>query len=229
MTATARTPTDARPLPGAESAEARIPEARPGMGLRERKKLKTRQAIRAATYRLVAARGWDATTVEQIAELAEVSPSTVFRYFPTKEDIVLSDGFDPAPAEQLRSRPAGEDPRETLLAVFRAGMASFADAEDGALLQRTRLLLEVPAVRARMAEAMAETSRVLVHGVADRSGLPRDDFGLRIFAAAVLGALRETLVLWAGEGRERDLMELVDEAFAVLRSGPRGRPAGSAP
>lgn len=82
----------------------------PQPGLRERKKLKTRTAIRGAAFRLIAKQGYEATTVEQIAEASEVSPSTVFRYFPTKEDIVLTDEYDPVMASVLRSRPAGESP-----------------------------------------------------------------------------------------------------------------------
>src|SRR5690606_7272503 len=76
---------------------ARTPVRGPArqLGLRERKKIKTRMAIREATYDLIKEQGYDGTTVEQIAERAEVSPSTVFRYFPTKEDIVLTDEYDP--------------------------------------------------------------------------------------------------------------------------------------
>ncbi|QDY78730.1 TetR/AcrR family transcriptional regulator [Streptomyces qinzhouensis] len=221
MAASAHRTAVPRPLlGGAGSPDERIARVLPGLGLRERKKLKTRMTIRAATYRLVGEQGWEATTVEQIAELAEVSPSTVFRYFPTKEDIVLTDEFDPVLEEQLRSRPADEDPLDSLLAVFREGMAAFADSEGEAVVQRTALLLNVPAVRARMTETMAETSRVLIRAVADRSGLPPDDLKLRIFTAAVLGALREALVVWAEGGHERELMDLVDEAFGVLRDGP---------
>jgi len=63
-------------------------------GLRERKKAKTRAAIRREAMRLFREQGYEETTVEQIAEAAEVSPSTFFRYFPTKEDVVLQDDFD---------------------------------------------------------------------------------------------------------------------------------------
>ena len=61
------------------------------LGLRERKKIKTRQAIRRAAFRLIDENGYAATTVEQIAEAAEVSPSTFFRYFPSKESLLLAD------------------------------------------------------------------------------------------------------------------------------------------
>ena len=64
------------------------------LGLRERKKLKTRQAIRREAFRLIDANGYAATTVEHIAEAADVSPSTFFRYFPSKESLLLADDLD---------------------------------------------------------------------------------------------------------------------------------------
>jgi AcrR family transcriptional regulator len=66
----------------------------PRPGLRERKKAKTRAAIQEQAMRLFRERGYEATTVEQIAEAAEVSPSTFFRYFPTKEAVVMYDVLD---------------------------------------------------------------------------------------------------------------------------------------
>src|SRR5207344_3192834 len=89
-------------------------QARPG--LRERKKARTRAAIREHAFRLFRAQGYDATTVEQIAEAAEVSPSTFFRYFPTKEDVVLQDDIDVLGMETFQSQPAGMSP----IAAFRA-------------------------------------------------------------------------------------------------------------
>ncbi|MFI1827247.1 TetR/AcrR family transcriptional regulator [Streptomyces sp. NPDC020412] len=201
--------------------DERLARTLPQLGLRERKKIKTRIAIRAAMYRLMAEQGYEATTVEQIAEAAEVSPSTVFRYFPTKEDIVLTDEFDPFLEEQLRNRPAGEDPLVSLVQVVRDGMRHAHEHGQGEIVLRTKLVLEVPALRARMTETMAETSQVLIRAIADRTGRARDDLELRVFAAAVLGALREALVVWAERGHEGDLMELVDEALGVLRHGLR--------
>lgn len=215
--------------PGARGPSAGEPDAPPRMGLRERKKLKTRIAIREATYRLIAEQGYEATTVEQIARAAEVSPSTVFRYFPTKEDIVLTDEFDPVLERLLRARPADEDPLESLMIVFREGFAAFAAADGDAVVERTRLILEVPAVRARMTETMAETSQVLIRALADRDGVDRDDLRPRVFAAAVTGVLREALLVWAERGHGGDLMAVVDEALGQLRGGLRLRPEGPSP
>ena len=90
-------------------------------GLRERKKQQTRTAIQRAALRLIAEQGYSSTTCEQIAAAAEVSPATLFRYFSTKEDIVLQDGYDPVIAAAVVARPRSE-PR---LVAVRGG---FADA-----------------------------------------------------------------------------------------------------
>src|SRR3712207_5762280 len=90
-------------------------------GLRERKKLATRTALHEAALRLVAERGLDGVSVDDIAERADVSPRTFFNYFPSKDDAVL--GLDTTAAERqaeaVRARPAGEPPLDALRAVAR--------------------------------------------------------------------------------------------------------------
>ncbi|MFJ8649850.1 TetR/AcrR family transcriptional regulator [Streptomyces sp. NPDC093546] len=190
------------------------------LGLRERKKLKTRIAIRRATYRLIAERGYEATTIEQIAQAAEVSPSTVVRYFPAKEDIVLTDEYDPVIEAALRARPAGEEPLRSLRAVITRAAADLLEHEPDEVRQRARLLVEVPAVRARMTETMAETSQLLSRVLADRTGRAADDLEVRVFTAAVMGALREVLLHWAERDQRDDPIALIDRAFDTLSGGP---------
>ncbi|GAA3481392.1 TetR/AcrR family transcriptional regulator [Streptomyces yanii] len=192
-------------------------QARPG--LRERKKLKTRMAIRSATYRLIAEQGYDATTIEQIAEAAEVSPSTVFRYFATKEDIVLTDEYDPAMAGEMRNRPADEPPLESLRFIMTKALTAFLATEEEELRRRTRLMVEVPAVRARISETVSDTAKVLAQVLADRSGRSADDLEVRVFVAAVLGALREATLYWGEHDQEGDLIAMINRAMDTLEGG----------
>ncbi|MDI9916488.1 TetR family transcriptional regulator [Rhodococcus sp. IEGM 1379] len=93
-------------------------ELRP-VGLRERKKARTRATIQAQALRLFQERGYDATTVQQIIDACEISESTFFRYFPTKADVVLSDDFDPLIVEAFLTQP----PELTSIQALRAATA----------------------------------------------------------------------------------------------------------
>ncbi|WP_328861589.1 TetR/AcrR family transcriptional regulator [Streptomyces sp. NBC_00306] len=197
--------------------------APPRPGLRERKKLRTRTAIRRATFRLIAAHGYEATTVEQIAEAADVSPSTVFRYFATKEDIVLADEYDRAAETLLRARPAAEPPLESLRAALTEAFAAMLAEEPEEMRQRSRLIVEVPALRARMTGTMAETALLLARAIAGRAGREPDDLDVRVFTAAVMGALREALIHWAERGHQDDLVALVHRTLDTLQGGLRLR------
>ncbi|MVO83443.1 TetR family transcriptional regulator [Streptomyces sp. p1417] len=207
------------------AARTPAPEPPPEpLGLRERKKLRTRIAIRDATYGLIREQGYEATTVEQIAAAADVSPSTVFRYFPTKEDIVLAGEADECRVtleRELRARPADEPVVESLRHVLRgaARRGSAADAE--AFRLRTALVVEVPAVRSRMFESLSATGRALCRVLAERTGRDAGALEVRVFSAALIGALTETAAYWAERGHEDDLGELVDRALDTLTAGFR--------
>src|SRR5215831_3477438 len=92
-------------------------------GLRERKKARTRAAIREHALRLFREQGYQRTTVEQIAAAAEVSPSTFFRYFPTKEDLILQDDMDTRMVEAFERQPAGLGPIPAVRAALREAWA----------------------------------------------------------------------------------------------------------
>jgi AcrR family transcriptional regulator len=201
------------------------PADRPRLGLRERKKIKTREAIRSATYALVTEQGYEATTIEQIAEQAEVSPSTVFRYFPTKEDIVLTDEYDPVLLEGLRSRPADEPWPDSIRHVMREAIRTGVDEDVEVARLRTRLMVEVPAVRSRMMESMSVTGRMLCAAIGERTGRDPDSLEVRVYAMALIGGLMEASLYWAERSHQDDLTSLVDRALAVLQHGlPRENP-----
>lgn len=195
------------------------PADRPQLGLRERKKIKTREAIRTATYALIKEQGYDATTIEQIADRAEVSPSTVFRYFPTKEDIVLTDEYDPLMAEELRARPAGEPLMASVRQVMHLALDASMNEDPEVVRLRTRLGVQVPAVRSRMFESMSATGRLLREAIAERRGLDPDCLEVRVCAMSLIGGLMEVSMYWAENGFEGDLRDLVDRALDVLEHG----------
>ncbi|GAA4069342.1 TetR family transcriptional regulator [Streptomyces shaanxiensis] len=199
------------------------PSDRPQLGLRERKKIKTRTAIRTATYALIKEQGYDATTIEQIAERAEVSPSTVFRYFPTKEDIVLTDEYDPILLDELRKRPADEPWMDSLRYVMRLAIGAATEDEPEVVRLRSHLLVQVPAVRSRMLESMSVTGRMLGEAIAERTGMPRDSFEVRVFTMSLIGGLAEISLYWAENDFKDDLHSLLDRALDVIEHGLPGK------
>src|SRR5271166_5573302 len=98
-------------------------------GLRERKKARTRASIREHALRLFREQTYQGTTVEQIAAAAEVSPSTFFRYFPTKEDVVLRDDFDYRVLEAFERQPLSSTPLAALRAAIREAVTTLTPAE----------------------------------------------------------------------------------------------------
>jgi AcrR family transcriptional regulator len=211
--------TAARPT---SPAPHRAPSEGARPGLRERKKIKTREAIRGATYALIEEQGYDATTIDQIADRAEVSPSTVFRYFPTKEDIVLTDEFDAVVLEEIRRRPAEEPWPDTLRYVLRHAVRAGLEEDPCVSRLRTHLMAQVPAVRSRMMESMAATGRTLCRVIAERTGHSPDDLEVRVYAMSLIGGLMETGVYWAEHGHRDDPRDLVDRALDVLEHGLPG-------
>ncbi|MFC3575935.1 TetR/AcrR family transcriptional regulator [Streptomyces yaanensis] len=214
----------------AATANRSTPAAEPRLGLRERKKIKTRMAIRKATYRLIEEQGYDATTIEQIAEAAEVSPSTVFRYFPTKEDIVITDEYDPILEEELRARPVDEPLLESLRHVVHSALERSMSGEyetPEEMRLRARLMVEVPAVRSRMNESLSVTGQMMCRVVAERTGRTPGDLEVRVYCMSVVGALMEASRYWAEHGQQGDLGEYVARALNVLEHGLPQRKSGA--
>ena len=194
-----------------------LPDATARPGLRERKKARTRAAIREHALRLFREQGYDATTVEQIAEAAEVSPSTFFRYFPTKEDVVLQDDLDLVWMDAFRAQPRDLGPIAAMRAAVRAAFADLAADDLEQLREAMDLAVAVPAVRARMLEEMARTSQRIAEAVAERSGRNAGDFTVRAVAGAVIGI---AMTAWFDEpGNLEAFGDKFERGLALLEAG----------
>ncbi|MGI5154557.1 TetR family transcriptional regulator [Microbispora sp. CA-102843] len=195
------------------------PSDRVVTSLRERKKAKTRRTIQEEALRLFTQQGYEATTIEQIAEAAEVSPSTFFRYFPTKEDVVTQDDYDPILMEMIKAQPPDLPPLTALRGAFRTAFASMRAEELDKLLARTKLSTSVPALRARTVEGLFATIDVLAGAVAERAGRDPHSLAVRALAGAVMGVLLPALFAWVERDGATPLPDLVDEALGCLEAG----------
>jgi AcrR family transcriptional regulator len=191
-------------------------EDRPG--LRERKKAKTRAAIQEHALRLFREQGYDATTVEQIAEAAEVSPSTFFRYFGSKEDVVVYDAMDPFLIAAWRGQPRNLGPIEALRQAMHDVFGSLTPEQLDDMRERAKLGYGVPELRQAMVEDMIRASAMIIDELADRTGRSTDDFELRVFAGAVFGALLAAFLPSVNDPAA-DYLALMDRAFDYLQAG----------
>jgi Transcriptional regulator len=191
------------------------------MGLRERKKAKTRRSIQEHALRLFEERGYDSTTVEQIAEAAQVSTSTFFRYFPTKEDVVLHDDHSLPLCVALAAQPEGIPMLTALRNTFREVLGRIPQAEMTRLLARSRLLPAIPALHGgamrRMFATIDPLSRIVGARLARDPGDPR----VQVLCGAIIGALVRVLCQWTEQDGRRPLADMVDEAIDYLEQGFR--------
>jgi AcrR family transcriptional regulator len=192
-------------------------------GLRERKKARTRAALREHALRLFGEQGYQRTTVEQIAAAAEVSPSTFFRYFPTKEDLVLQDDMDTRMVEAFERQPPGLGPIAAVRAATREVIESYSEADLDVLRQTSAISMTVPEVRARTMDEFARTIAVVSEALAKRAGRPADDLAVRTIAGAIIGVIMSITMPWEGWSSDRqaivDMFGRIDQALALLEAG----------
>jgi AcrR family transcriptional regulator len=186
--------------------------------LRERKKQRTRESIQRTALRLFEKQGYEETTIEQIAAAVEISPSTFFNYFPTKEDVVLFDAYDPVAIRMFLERPKDEPLNVSLRVVLQALAATF-ERDERMILARGRLFLEVPELRARLWDEAERTQLLILDLLAERTGRRPDDFELRVAARVVMAAILEASKEWMRSNGRHGLVELANRAFAVVEAG----------
>jgi len=194
------------------------PDSRPKAGLRERKKARTRAEIQRQALRLFREQGYEGTTVGRIAEAAEVSESTFFRYFPTKEDVVFWDEFDPLVFEAFKEQPPEMGTVRALRVAIRDVLSRVSAAEKADLLGRLELLMSVPPLRAMLLDGLRGPMGLLAGAMAERAARRPDDPAVRALAGAVMG-IGLSAMFAADDDPEADAVSLIDEGLEYLESG----------
>src|ERR1700712_1845556 len=157
--------------------------------LRARNKIRTRDAIRLSAMHLFEANGYGNTTVEQIAEAAEVSPSTFFRYFPSKQSVLMINDVGEATASALASQPATLSTMQAFRRAVQMTTASRSRDEWQFEIRRRALVLSIPELVAVHYEEHRRTSSAMAEMECRRLGRDPGDFEVRVFFGALIGAL----------------------------------------
>lgn len=189
-------------------------------GRRERKKQERRRRIEDVAVALFERQGFEATTIEQIAEEADIAPRTFFSYFASKDDLVLADYAERLDRilSELEQRPPDEPAWDALGRAFSA-VASDYTTEIDRLARRFAIMAETPSVHARSLALQAGWEQALADRLAVRLGTAPTDPTPRLMAATALAIMRASLGHWLTNGLEPPLPDLVEQAFGRIGRG----------
>jgi AcrR family transcriptional regulator len=190
---------------------------RPPLGLRERKKPRLLPSPRGPPLRLFKEQGYEATTVSQIAEAVEISESTFFRYFPTKEAVVMWDGLDPLVEAAFLNQPPELGPIAALRAATHEIFSSLPEADLAEQRERWALVMSESQLRGAVLEQFTGSIDQIAALVAARTGRRPDDFAVIALSGAMVGVA--LAVLTATEDPFEDFVALLDRALAQLEAG----------
>ena len=183
---------------------------------RQRKKNATRDRIRASALRLFGEQGYDATTVEQIAAAAGVSHMTFFRYFPAKEDVALSDSYDPLLAGLLGQTPDTWPLTDRIRTALLQGLRQLYDADRDTLLAQNKLIIATPALRERLWASQMDTQQLILQALGTGQDNPQPSFTDRVTVAACLAAATTAILTWVENDGTPELPHMIEQAFDTL-------------
>jgi AcrR family transcriptional regulator len=198
-----------------------IIERMTGPSLRERKKAQTREAIIAAAIDLFERKGYDATTIDEIAEAADVSPRTFFRYFDSKVEVVMEhkDGDEDNLGRRLAERPDEESPVEAMCNVMSEALGQLVQ-ENPLFVRQMRVMLGTPSLHALARDHFNEHNDEIVDECARRLDLPEDDLRVHVVASAMTNTIWTVVSCWVAEsGSPERLLEMIEESCRLLSSG----------
>jgi AcrR family transcriptional regulator len=184
------------------------------LGLRDRKKIKTRGTIRREAMRLIEANGYANTTIEQIAEAAEIAPSTFFRYFPTKESVLMANDLDKVTVEALAQQPADVSSLQAFRHAIEITFATVSADEWQFERDRLRIVLAVPELKTAQFDEYHRTVARLAEAESRRTGRDPRDFEPRVFIGAIAGGLMAAL-----DGPPVNIVERMYRALDFIEAG----------
>lgn len=190
-------------------------------GLRARRRAAAIRRIQETALDLFDERGFENVTIEEIAEAAEVSPSSVYRYLGTKEGIVLYDEFDfrliDAVEVELVSHPPVEAVRRALASV----MAAFFGRDEELARRKLRYAFEDPHLQAATTQQVDQFCRLVADALARAAGREAGELEIQVIASTLVWALTAAARIWHTEGYARPLQPMLEEALAVVEGGLR--------
>ncbi|MEU6082792.1 TetR family transcriptional regulator [Streptomyces sp. NPDC047108] len=202
-------------------------------------RLSMRRKLAAAAMELFATKGYEATTVDEIAAAAGVARRTFFRHFRSKEEAIFPDHDDTLVRAEavLEAAPAHEHPLDTVCRGIKEVMRMYA-ASPSVSVERYQLTREVPTLREREIASVARYERLftryLLGHFDERAHRDGDDDPLlaEVAASAVVTAHNHVLRRWLRSGGQGDVEAQLDHAFAIVRDTfgtgiGAGRPASS--
>jgi AcrR family transcriptional regulator len=191
------------------------------IGVRERTRRALRREIAEAAQRLFVSHGYEATTVDDIAAEVGMSPRSVFRYFSTKEDIVMGklDFVGDEMSSALRSRPAAEPVWTSLRAVFEIFVPHVeVPGQNEAVEAMQRMVFDTPGLRASYLEKLHSIQADVEVAVRERATelYRTDDPTPSAIVAAAFGCMIAAQEIWLATGAERPFTEFINEAMAAV-------------
>ena len=190
----------------------------PSGSLRDRKKEQTRLVIQAEALRLFTEKGFEATTIEEIAAAADVAPRTFFRYFPTKEEVIFWPAYRPLLAGLMAARP-DESAVQALCHAIVDGLSAFYDQDRERVLDRLHLAFRTPALHPRLRQEQATTAHAMAAVLAQRLGMSPDNLEVRAMAAAVAAALWVAVEEWQTKDGQVELRPLIQRTLTTVLAG----------
>lgn len=193
----------------------------PSAGLRERKRVAAMRRIQEVALDLFDERGFDAVTIEEIAEGAEVSPSSVYRWFGSKEQLILHDELDVQLLDVVQRELALHPPVDAVRRAIAQVMAQFFDRDEALARRKLRYWAEEPAIQSAAAQTNEQFAQAIAAMLAEATGRKRGDLDTEVVATTLVWAMTAAAKHWHTNGYAQPLEQELQRALTLVENGLR--------